>query len=45
MAGPARADLLVGRIGGRAPHVAGFDRHDAFRLVIHRFETPEAATG
>ena len=43
VAGPARADRFVGRIGRRPAHVAGLDRLDPAHLVVHRFETPETA--
>ena len=41
----AGADLLVGRVGHLAAHVAGLDRLDASEFVVDRFETPEAAAG
>lgn len=43
VAGSARADRFVGRIGRRPAHVAGLDRLDPAHLVVHRFETPETA--
>ncbi len=39
----ARADLLVGGVGGRAPGKAGGDRFDAGDALENRLRAPEAA--
>ena len=43
VAGPAAADLLVGRVGGEAARVTDRGRVDARRLPEHALGAPEAA--
>jgi len=45
MAGRARADLFIGRVGDRPADITALDALDALEVLIDSFRAPESAPG